>query len=218
MSPKFKSVLPEVVRFLEGAHCTVLGSAPGRMLPKAYEETAVVCANGAGLGLTRSADLTVLGAGVCRGSDKTSRHTLRNMNGRWSERVLFVHPGTLEDYTERFRDFGFTWETHDVMTAEQRARFVLELTGYSSGGLTGPFAISNGVLALLLAAAAGARRIDSAGFSFSTGHYYIPGQTTPRNHAPHDAQALSWLAKNAPVFSSDEEMRARFGFAALQAA
>ena len=216
MSSAGQPALPEVVRFLEGTHCTVLGSAPQRVLPYGYEGTVVVCANGAGLGLSRSADLTVLGAGVCRGSDRTSRHTLRNMNGRRSERVLFVHPGTLEDYPERFNDFGFSWGTHGVMTAEERARFVLELTGYSSGGLTGPFAISNGVLALLLAAAAGARRIDSAGFSLSAGHYYISGHATPRNHASHDAQVLSWLADNAPIFSSDDEMKGRFGFAAVE--
>ncbi len=204
--------LPGVVKFLAGRHCTVFGSAPGRIPPAGYERTAIVCANGAGYGLSRSADLTVLGAGVCRGSDKTSRHTLRNMNGRRSGRVLFVHPGTLTDYAERFADFGFSWDAHDVITAEERATFIRELTGYSSGGLTGPGAHSNGVLALLLAAAAGASRIDACGFSFTPGHFYIDGDATPRNHADHDAHALSWLARNAPIYSADPEMRSRFGF------
>src|SRR5690606_37795629 len=102
------SSLPGVVDFLRGAHCTVFGSAPGRLPPNGYEKTVIVCANGAGYGLSRSADLTVLGAGVSRAMDKTSRHTLKNMNGRSSERVLFVHPGTHSDYAERFTDFGFS--------------------------------------------------------------------------------------------------------------
>lgn len=213
MIPQLQSSpLPGVVKFLAGAHCTVLGSAPGRLLPGGYEKTEIICANGAGYGLSRPADLTVLGAGVSRASDKTSRHTLKNMNGRSSERVLFVHPGTLTDYTDRFADFGFSWLMHDVMTAEERTTFIRDLTGYSSGGLTGPHAHSNGVLALLLAAAVGATRIDASGFSFTSGHFYIPGGATPRNHADHDAHALSWLASNAPVFSADPEMRLRFGF------
>jgi len=118
----------------------------------------------------------------------------------------------MTDYAERFRDFGFSWHEQDVLTAEARSVFIQELTGYSSGGLAGPHAHSNGVLALLLAAAAGAARIDMAGFSFTPGHFYIPDVQTPRNHSNHDAHALSWLASNAPVFCADEEMRERFGF------
>lgn len=204
--------LPAVVHFLAGKHCTVFGSAPGRVLPPRYEETAILCANGAGYGLSRSANLTVLGAGVSKGSDKTSRYTLRNMNGRSSERVLFVHPGKLADYMERFADFGFSWREHGVLTAEDRAKFIRAFTGYSSGGLTGPHAHSNGVLALLLAAAAGARRIDACGFSLTPGHFYIADEATPRNHVNHDANALTWLAANAPVYAADREMQERFGF------
>lgn len=204
--------LPGVVKFVAGAHCTVLGSAPGRILPTGYASTLIICANGAGYGLSRDADLTVLGAGVSKASDKTSRHTLKNMNGRSSDRVLFVHPGTMTDYPERFSDFGFSWRIHDVITAEERAAFIQQLTGYSSGGLAGPYAHSNGVLALLLAAAAGASRIDASGFSFASGHFYINGAATPRNHANHDTHALAWLAAHAPVFSADPEMRDRFGF------
>lgn len=178
----------------------------------------IVCANGAGYGLARSADLTVLGAGVSRAGDKTSRHTLRNMNGRSSERVLFVNPGKWTDYAERFRDFGFAWNSHDVMTAETRAEFVRELTGYSSGGLVGPDAHSNGVLALLLVAAAGAARIDASGFSFSPGHFYIEGTDTPRNHAGHDLVALQWLAMNAPVRFLDDELRRQLGSPATTSA
>ncbi|MDH5833463.1 hypothetical protein [Luteimonas kalidii] len=204
-------LVPELCRFVSGQHCTVFGSAPGRKLPAGYEDSVIVCANGAGYGLARSADLTVLGAGVSRAGDKTSRHTLRNMNGRFSERVLFVNPGKWTDYAERFRDFGFAWRSQEVMTAEARAQFVLALTGYSSGGLVGPDAHSNGVLALLLAAAAGATRIDATGFSLSPGHFYIEDADTPRNHAGHDLVAMRWLATNAPVRFMDDELRNHLG-------
>ena len=212
MTSRQELELPAVAHFLAGKHCTVFGSAPGRVLPMGYEETVILCANGAGYGLSRPADLTVLGAGVSKGGDKTSRHTLRNMNGRSSERVLFVHPGNLTDYMERFADYGFSWREHGVMTAEGRAKFIHALTGYSSGGLTGPHAHSNGIFALLLAAAAGARRIDACGFSFTPGHFYIAEEATPRNHAGHDANALAWLAANAPIYATDRGMRERFDF------
>lgn len=208
----YPSLVPEIIRCVEGRHCTVFGSAPGRVPPPDYEQTIIVCANGAGLGLARSADLTVLGAGVSGAGDKTSRHTLRNMNGRYSERVLFVNPGKPADFVERFTDFGFSWGQSAVFTAEERAAFVLDITGYSSGGLVGPHANSNGVLALLLVAAAGASRIDMCGFSFRQGHFYINEAETPRNHADHDAHVLEWLAANANVHATDAEMREQFGF------
>ena len=208
-------IVPKIFRYLQGKNCTVLGSAPGRKLPLGYEETEIICANGAGYGLNRPADITVLGAGVSKAIDKTSRHTLRNMNGRSSKRVLFVHPGNLTDYKERFQDFGFSWPEgmDDVMTAEDRSTFIQKLTGYKSGGLTGAHAHSNGVLSLLLAAAAGASRIDAAGFSFKPGHFYIDSAETPRNHSNHDSHALEWLAQNANIYSTDSEMQEKFGFA-----
>lgn len=204
------SLVPEIVRFIAGRHCTVFGSAPNRLLPAGYEDTVVVCANGAGYGLARDADLTVLGVGVSAARDKTSRHTLKNMNGRRSERVLFVNPGKIVDYAERFRDFGFSWDLQATMTAEQRADFIHGLTGYRSGGLVGPDSHSNGALALLLVAAAGASRIDASGFSFSAGHFYIEGAVTPRNHVDHDEHALGWLARNAPIVFMDAGVRDRY--------
>lgn len=202
--------VPDIVRFVAGRHCTVFGSAPNRLLPAGYEDTVMVCANGAGYGLARDADLTVLGAGVSRAGDKTSRHTLKNMNGRRSERVLFVNPGKILDYADRFLDFGFSWDLQATMTAEQRAEFISGLTGYRSGGLVGPHSHSNGALALLLVAAAGASRIDASGFSFSPGHFYIDEAVTPRNHVDHDQHALGWLARNAPIFFMDAGIRDRY--------
>lgn len=204
LSPRF---VPEIVRFVAGRHCTVFGSAPNRLLPAGYEDTIVVCANGAGYGLRKDADLTVLGVGVCRANDKTSRHTLKNMAGRYSERVLFVNPGKIVDYADRFQDFGFSWKLHSAITAEERAEFISDLTKYRSGGLVGPHSHSNGVLALLLVAAAGASRIDASGFSFSPGHFYIDEAITPRNHVDHDQHALRWLSDNAPIVFMDAAVR-----------
>lgn len=206
--------VPEIFEIVKDRHCTVFGSAPGRVPPSGYMDTVMICVNGSATGLPKPPDITVAGAQVSRARHKQCRHTLRNLNGRWSERVLFVHPGKYDDHEERFRDFGWSWRQSQTITAEERADFVYALTGYRTGGLAGSGAHSNGILALLLAAAGNASRIDMCGFSFSGGHFYVQGETV-RNHVDHDRHALEWLARNANVRATDKEMRDLFGFPPL---
>ncbi len=202
---------PEIFHHVRGLHCTVFGSAPGRVLPARYDETLMVCVNGSGFGLSRPADITVMGAQVCQGATRTCRHTIRNINGRSTDRVLWVHPGKMEDFEDWYRDYGFRWSLSETLTAQARRSLVKRLTGYELPGLAGPSAPSNGALAVLLTAAAGASRVDMTGFSFTPGHFYISGETA-RNHVNHDEVLFRWLAGNAPVFSADAAMRERFGF------
>lgn len=205
----------EIVKFLRNTHCTVFGSSPQRRLPLHYEDTLMICVNGSATGLSRSPDLTIMGAQIVKGSTKTCRHTLRNLNGRHTRRLILVHPGGMTDVEERFRDFGYSWDQVDVITKEQRADLVLAITGHRLTGLAGPHAPSNGVFAALLAAAAGASRIDLCGFSFGGGHFYISGDT-PRNHVNVDKEVFGWLARNANVYSTDEAIRAEFGFKEIE--
>lgn len=211
METENKIAFPEIFKAVLNRHCTVLGSAPGRILPVNYSNSFLVCVNGSQLGLTRSPDLTVMGAQICRGNTRTCRNTIRNISGRYSERMLWVHPGSLTDFEDRYRDYGFRWQTSEVLTAELRLQLVKSLIGYELPGLSGQAAPSNGALAALLTATGGATRVDLAGFSFQPGHFYISGDTV-RNHVIHDSILFKWLAKNSAIYSKDLEMRQNFGF------
>ncbi len=204
-------LLPNILKSANGLNCTVLGSAPNRRLPENYVDSFIVCVNGSGLGLSRSPDLTVMGAQICLCKTRTCRHTIRNINGRFSERMLWVHPGNMTDYEDRYRDFGFSWSNSETLIAEDRWYLVKQLTGYELPGLAGNDAPSNGALAALMIAATGADKIFLAGFSFATGHFYIDTET-PRNHINHDEVIFDWLAKHSLVYSTDIDMHKRFGF------
>ncbi|GGA75483.1 hypothetical protein GCM10011521_12050 [Arenimonas soli] len=208
-----EEALPSVFGFVAGRHCTVFGSAPGRLPPTGYARNTIVCVNGSGLGLERHADITVMGAQICRAATRTCRHTLRNLGGRYSERMLWVHPGEMKDFEDRYRDFGFDWRESEVLRSERRRVLVRQLTGYELPGLTGPSAPSNGALAALLTATSGASRIDLCGFSLTSGHFYIADDTV-RNHVDHDEYIFDWLSRHAPVHATDAAMRDRFGFQA----
>jgi hypothetical protein len=211
MDSKSLELFSGSVGFVKGRHCTILGSAPSRILPSNYSNTLLITINGSGIGISRNPDLTLIGARICLAKSKTCRFTIRNLNGKYSERVLFVHPGDLEDYQERYRDFGFECGGSQTMTANQRFELVKTLTGYELPGLSGSSAPSNGVLGALLVAAAGASIIDLSGFSLSPGHFYIIGDTV-RNHIKHDEVLLQWISENYFVRSNDIEMCKRFGF------
>ncbi len=202
---------PELFKTVQNRHCTVFGSAPGRVLPRNYSETFMVCVNGSGLGLSRHPDLTVMGAQICLGSTRTCRYTIRNINGRYSETMLWVNPGKMADFQDWYRDYGFSWNISETLTAEARQLLVKQLTGYDLPGLQGPAAPSNGALAALLTATGGASRVDLTGFSFSPGHFYISGETV-RNHTNHDEVLFRWLSDKFPIYSADPDMCKRFGF------
>lgn len=208
-----ENAVPSIFAIVEGRHCTVFGSAPGRAPPAGYADTTIVCVNGSGLGLVRHADITVMGAQICKAATRTCRHTLRNLDGRYSERMLWVHPGEMKDFEDRYRDFGFSWNESEVISSERRRSLIHQLIGYELPGLAGPSAPSNGALAALLAATSGASRIDLCGFSLAPGHFYISADTV-RNHVDHDAVIFDWLSRNAQVYATDAEIRERFGFLA----
>jgi len=206
-----------VFRSVHGEHCTVFGSAPNRRVPQGYSDTVMICVNGSSIGLSRDADITVMYGGIVSGAIETCRQTLGHLRGRNTDKLLLIQAGKFRDAEEKLRELGYGWREIETLPAQRRAEIIEQTTGRKLEGISGKHVPSNGLLAVLLAVAAGAKRIDMCGFSLAGGHYYITGDTV-RGHLDQDPWVFEWLADNAPVFSTDQPLCDRFGIPKLAVA
>lgn len=213
---------PAIASFLRETHCTVLGSAPNPVLPEGMSDRLLVCVNGSALVLAHEIvpDLTIMVGCTTLGRFSPSAATMRQLGGRSTKRLLFIEacqewPAgriALKNIDYRYGEFA-VWSVAD------RRDFWNENLNLGITQLEGSAGVpSNGVLCLALAYAAGARRIDAAGFSFAGGHSYLAGKRTVRKHVEMDQQAISRLAElGAPLsFTRDPREAAPADYAASE--
>lgn len=204
---------------LGGAHCLVLGSAPGAAAPAKEEFDRLVCVN-ASPWVARALDLGEPDLLVLAGYTTAARKpvpeaSMQRMAGLTSKWTLFVEVGQEAGEAQAsLLAHDFAPGEFTPLDAMARAALIREACGEDLGLGPRDSRVSNGVFAILFALWSGAHKVVIAGMSLDGGHSYMR-EATPRHHQDGDRRCLELLAGDPRLATTSQELARDFGIGLL---
>lgn len=183
----------------------VLGSGPNARPPSDYQNRILLTVNASQIIARRWGQkvpyITLLGSSVL--NNDPANIEAKEMMKRGHTENLIVIKGNLEEEKARLRlrKLGYTYQSIQFLTKDDRAQILSDLLGIPITEKTKP---SNGVFLALLAVHLGARQVLMTGFSLSQNGHAYNNKGRPRAHAPEDRIVLARAMEiNLPIFTND---------------